>query len=91
MHGKGELPLEAQSGGSMAIKRPASFNPKSFLDKMGEGRTIGAYHKDQIIFSQGEPAEAVFYIAREGEGHGRFGPMPRRPARRWWWRWRASC
>jgi CRP/FNR family cyclic AMP-dependent transcriptional regulator len=48
----------------MAIKRPASFNPKSFLGKMGEGRSIATYHKDQVIFSQGEPAEAVFYIQR---------------------------
>jgi CRP/FNR family transcriptional regulator, cyclic AMP receptor protein len=48
----------------MAIKRRLSFNLKSFLGKMGEGRSIATYHKDQIVFSQGEPAEAVFYIQR---------------------------
>jgi CRP/FNR family cyclic AMP-dependent transcriptional regulator len=29
---------------------------------VGEGRDIGEYHKDQIVFSQGDPADAVFYI-----------------------------
>ncbi len=46
----------------MAIKRRPSFNPKSFLAKVGEGRSIGEYHKDQIVFSQGDPADAVFYL-----------------------------
>ena len=38
-----------------------SFNPKSFLAKVGEGRSIGSYLKDKLIFSQGEPADAVFF------------------------------
>ena len=39
-----------------------SFDPKAFLAKMGEGKTISKYHKDQIVFSQGDVADAVFYI-----------------------------
>ena len=31
---------------------------------VGEGRGIGEYHKDQIVFSQGDPADAVFYVER---------------------------
>jgi CRP/FNR family transcriptional regulator, cyclic AMP receptor protein len=46
----------------MALKRRPSFDPKSFLAMVGEGRGIGEYHKDQIVFSQGDPADAVFYI-----------------------------
>ena len=46
----------------MAIKRRASFNPKAFLAKVGEGRSIGAYRKDQTVFSQGDPADAVFFL-----------------------------
>jgi CRP/FNR family transcriptional regulator, cyclic AMP receptor protein len=46
----------------MATKRRPSFNPKTFLAKVGEGRRIDRYRKDQIVFSQGEPADAVFYI-----------------------------
>jgi CRP/FNR family transcriptional regulator, cyclic AMP receptor protein len=48
----------------MAIKPRPSFNPKSFLAKVGEGRTISKYRKHQIIFSQGHPADAVFYIQK---------------------------
>jgi len=44
-----------------SIKRP-SFDPKSFLSKVGEGRTIADYRKNQAIFSQGDRADAVFYI-----------------------------
>ncbi len=32
----------------MAIKPRPSFTPKSFLAKVGEGRSIGKYRKDQI-------------------------------------------
>jgi CRP/FNR family transcriptional regulator, cyclic AMP receptor protein len=48
----------------MANKRRPSFDPKSFLAKVGDGRSIGKYRKDQIVFSQGDPADAVFYIQR---------------------------
>jgi len=46
----------------MAIKSAPSFDPKSFLSMVGEGRSIGEYRKDQIVISQGDPADAVFYI-----------------------------
>jgi CRP-like cAMP-binding protein len=46
----------------VAIKRKASFNSKSFLDKVGEGRSIGAYRSNRIVFSQGDPADAVFFL-----------------------------
>jgi CRP/FNR family transcriptional regulator, cyclic AMP receptor protein len=40
----------------------ASFDPKIFLARVGEGKTISKYRKDQVVFSQGEVADAVFYI-----------------------------
>jgi len=46
----------------MRKKAKASFDPKIFLAKVGEGKTISKYRKDQIVFSQGEAADAVFYI-----------------------------
>jgi CRP/FNR family cyclic AMP-dependent transcriptional regulator len=46
----------------MATKSRPSFDPKSFLALVGEGRSIGEYRKDEIVFSQGDPADAVFYI-----------------------------
>ncbi len=46
----------------MTTKRQPSFDPKSFLTMVGEGRSIGEYRTDDIVFSQGDPADAVFYI-----------------------------
>src|SRR6476659_422898 len=48
----------------MAIEQELSFDPKTFLARIGEGRTIGKYHKDGTIFSQGDFADAVFYIQK---------------------------
>jgi CRP/FNR family transcriptional regulator, cyclic AMP receptor protein len=48
----------------MATKRRSPFDPKSFLAKIGEGRTISKYRKNEIVFSQGDPADAVFYIQK---------------------------
>jgi CRP-like cAMP-binding protein len=48
----------------MAIEQELSFDPKAFLAKIGEGRSIGKYHKDGTIFSQGDFADAVFYIQK---------------------------
>src|SRR5205809_4045713 len=49
---------------AMATKRRPPFDPKSFLAKIGEGRTISKYRKGQIVFSQGDPADAVFYVQK---------------------------
>jgi CRP/FNR family transcriptional regulator, cyclic AMP receptor protein len=43
-------------------KAKTSFDPKLFLAKVGEGKTISKYRKDQVVFSQGQVADAVFYI-----------------------------
>ena len=41
--------------------RKAVFDPKIFLAMVGDGKTISKYQKDQIVFSQGDVADAVFY------------------------------
>ena len=46
----------------MGKKVKAAFDPKKFLAKVGEGKAVSSYRKDQIVFSQGEIADAVFYI-----------------------------
>jgi CRP/FNR family transcriptional regulator, cyclic AMP receptor protein len=38
------------------------FDPLNFLAKVGDGKTILTYRKNQNVFSQGEVADAVFYI-----------------------------
>jgi CRP-like cAMP-binding protein len=47
-----------------ATKHRPPFNPKTFLAKVGEGRNIGKYRKSEIVFSQGDPADKVFYIQK---------------------------
>lgn len=42
------------------------FDPKVFLAKANGGRTISKLRKNQIIFSQGDLADSVFYI-RDGK------------------------
>jgi CRP-like cAMP-binding protein len=40
------------------------FDPAAFLAKAEGGRTISKYQKDQVLFSQGAPADAVFYVQK---------------------------
>jgi len=42
------------------------FDPQAFLARVGTGKTISVYRKDQIIFSQGEVADTIFYIQKGG-------------------------
>jgi CRP/FNR family transcriptional regulator, cyclic AMP receptor protein len=38
------------------------FDPKTFLATVDGGRTVAVYRKNDVIFSQGDPADAVFYL-----------------------------
>jgi CRP/FNR family cyclic AMP-dependent transcriptional regulator len=40
----------------------AAFDPQAFLSKIGAGRTLTTCPNQHLIFTQGEPADAVFYI-----------------------------
>ena len=40
----------------------ATFNPQKFLRQVGSGKTNLTSAKKQIVFSQGDAADAVFYI-----------------------------
>jgi len=46
----------------MARTRTPVFNPQLFLSKVGQGKTSLISPKKHTIFSQGDAAEAVFYI-----------------------------
>ena len=46
----------------MTPKSKAIFDPKLFLAEVGEGKTIAEYSENQVVFSQSDPANAVFYI-----------------------------
>ena len=40
------------------------FDPMVFLATVDGGRTISKYRKNETIFRQGDPADAVFYIQK---------------------------
>ncbi len=42
----------------------SSFDPKVFLAKVGEGKTILNFDRNEVVFSQGDAADAVFYIQK---------------------------
>jgi CRP-like cAMP-binding protein len=42
----------------------AAFDPDAFLATLSRGRTTVDYHTGQLVFSQGDVANAVFYVAR---------------------------
>ena len=46
----------------MAGKQPPQFDPKVFLSKVGHGKSLMLTGKPQLIFSQGDAADAVFYV-----------------------------
>jgi len=45
-----------------AAKKRLEFDPNAFLATIGEGRKIVPSQKKQTIFTQGDAADAVFYI-----------------------------
>lgn len=50
----------------MATKSQPKFDPRAFLARIGDGHSVAEFGKGQVLFSQGEPAEAVFFI-QQGE------------------------
>jgi CRP/FNR family transcriptional regulator, cyclic AMP receptor protein len=49
-----------------SAKKNGNFDPRKFLATIGEGRKVVGLPKKQTIFTQGDPADAVFYI-QEGK------------------------
>jgi CRP/FNR family cyclic AMP-dependent transcriptional regulator len=48
----------------MKPKTTPTFDPKLFLATVGKGKTAADYRKNQSIFSQGDTADAIFYIQK---------------------------
>lgn len=57
----GAVGVESAEGGQGRID---SFDPRLLLTKLSTGKTSHAYLADETVFSQGDPADAVFYIQR---------------------------
>jgi len=50
----------------VSTTKERNFDPKEFLATVGEGRKVVAFPEKQTIFTQGDAADAIFYI-REGK------------------------
>jgi len=44
--------------------KKAPFDVNAFLATVDGGRTLCSYRNEEAIFSQGDPADAVFYIQK---------------------------
>ena len=51
-------------GTTFAHIRPTPFNPRTYLEQVGEGRVTLQCRNHQILFAQGDAASAVFYILK---------------------------
>jgi len=54
--------VNKQSKVALRKEGKVSFDPKAFLAKASEGRTVSKYQNGQIVYSQGDTADAVFYM-----------------------------
>src|SRR5258708_20850478 len=46
------------------IQLKDAFDPRAFLSQAGAGKTVEKYAKNQKIYSQGDVADAVFFIQK---------------------------
>jgi CRP/FNR family cyclic AMP-dependent transcriptional regulator len=47
-----------------SVKHGPTFDPKAILARVGEGKSVATYRRKQVIFAQGDPADAVFYVQK---------------------------
>jgi CRP-like cAMP-binding protein len=49
----------------MAVKfNQVAFDPREFLAKVGEGKAIVEYRKDEVVFAQGDAADTIYYVQK---------------------------
>jgi CRP/FNR family transcriptional regulator, cyclic AMP receptor protein len=46
----------------MARKQTPAFDPQTFVTRVGTGKSTLTIKKKEVLFSQGDPADAVFYL-----------------------------
>jgi CRP/FNR family transcriptional regulator, cyclic AMP receptor protein len=56
--------MSERSADTKTARGRGRFNPAVFFETAAKGRTISKHRKDEIIFSQGDDANAVFYIKK---------------------------
>jgi CRP/FNR family transcriptional regulator, cyclic AMP receptor protein len=56
--------VHKESKVASAKKNATAFDPTAFLAKVGSGKIISKYRKGQVIFSQGDAGDAVYYVQK---------------------------
>jgi CRP-like cAMP-binding protein len=49
---------------SKRTKKIPTFDPKALLEKVADGKSVEIYRRKHLIFSQGDPANQVFYVQK---------------------------
>ena len=61
---KTDKPANGKSHEGKSANGKVVFDPKAFLATVNHGRTVSDYRKDDVVFLQASPADAVFYIQK---------------------------
>jgi len=48
----------------MVTKQTSAFSTAAFLARPGKGRTVTKYRKNEVVFSQGDAADGVYYLQK---------------------------
>jgi hypothetical protein len=73
-------PAPALRRRQFVAERP--FQMSEFLNVTGNGRTSKKYRKNQKVYSQGDPADSVFYVKRGNSRSASYRCMERRRSSR---------
>ena len=68
----------------MAGKTNQAFDPKEFLAKVGEGKTILEFRKDEIVFAQGDVAARSSIFRKVGSRLLSYPSKARKPWSAFW-------
>ncbi len=55
---------ESKSPPKKSKKGKARFDPADFLETAAKGRVVSPHRKGEVLFSQGEDADAIFYVRK---------------------------
>src|SRR5476651_1564443 len=46
----------------MTPSKRGALNPEAILARINGGKSEAKFHKDQIVYSQGDPADCIFFV-----------------------------
>ena len=55
---------QSRQNDARSSRGPLAFDPQLLLNRLGTAKTVHQYRDKQAVFSQGDPADAVFYIQK---------------------------